>query len=142
MITYKKTVKLLILIAMVTVCFLPCVFSSGCMFDPGTVTTVNDSITYKVSGKVYSQDLKFLAGIHVSLFDSVNSIRSVTSITDTNGSFSISFPYIRQKLLYIDFFVPVTLSTLYSSKRDSVRFDDNYFRYGFTKDHQTRLQSK
>jgi hypothetical protein len=137
--THKKTVKIMTLIAIVTVCFFPFVFSSGCMFDPGTVTTVSDSTTYRVSGKVYTSESKFLAGIHVSLFDSVNSIPSSTSITDTNGSFSISFPYIKQKLLFIKFIVPSSLSALYSSKRDTIHFDD---KYGYTKYHETIMQSK
>jgi hypothetical protein len=95
-----------------------------------------------VNGKVYTSDSKLLAGIHVSLFDSVNSIRSSVAITDTNGAFTITFPYIKQNYLSIDFFVPASLSELYISKRDTIRFDDNYFRYGFTKYHETTLDGK
>jgi hypothetical protein len=140
--TYKKTAKLVTLIAIVTVCFLPFLFSSGCMFDPGTEAIVSDSTTYRVNGKVYSSDSKFLPGIHVSLFDSVNSIRSSISITDTNGSFSISFPYIKQKILFIDFVVPSSLSALYLSKRDTIRFDDNYFKSSYPRYQEAKMQSK
>jgi hypothetical protein len=140
--THKKTAKITGLIAITAVCFFPFIFSSGCMFDPGTESTTSDSTTYKVNGKVYSSDSKFLAGIHVSLFDSVNSIRSSISITDTNGSFTISFPYIKQRLLFIDFVVPSSLSALYLSKRDTIHFDDNYFKYSFTKYHEVKMQSK
>ncbi len=139
---HKKMITLPILVAVVTLCILPLVFSNGCMFDPGTVSNVSDSITYKVNGKVKTSDSKFLAGIHVSLYDSVNSIRSSISITDTNGSFSISFPYIKQRLLHIDFVVPASLSELYLSKRDTIHFDDNYFKYSFTKYHEAVMQSK
>lgn len=140
--THKKLAKLMTLIAIVTICFFTFMFSSGCMFDPATASTVSDSTTYKVNGKVYSQDSKFLPGIHVSLFDSVNSIRSAVSISDTNGSFTISFPYIKQRILYIDFIVPSTLSASYSSKRDTIHFDDNYFKYGFTKYHEAIMRPK
>src|SRR5512133_484857 len=96
---YKKLAKLLTIVGVITACIIPFVFSSGCMFDPGTGSTVSDSATYKVNGKVYTSDEQFLAGIHVSLFDSVNSIRSTISITDTNGSFAISFPYVKRNFL-------------------------------------------
>jgi len=141
---YTKTAKVLTIFSVIVSCFIPFVFSSGCMFDPGTGASASDSdsTTYRVNGKVYTSDLKFLAGIHVTLFDSVNSIRSSVSITDTNGVYTITFPYIKQNYLFVDFFVPGTLSTLYKSKLDTIRFDDNYFKYGFTKYHETSLKSK
>ncbi|NLD91804.1 MAG: hypothetical protein GX639_03955 [Fibrobacter sp.] len=140
--THKKTIQLPMLIAAVTLCFLPFMFSNGCMFDPGTTSNTSDSTTYRVNGKVYTTESKFLAGIHVSLYDSVNSIRSSVSITDTNGSYSISFPYIKQRLLTIDYVVPTSLSDLYVGKRDTLHFDDNYFKFSFIKYHEAIVQSK
>ncbi len=140
--THKKQIKLPMLVAVVSLCLLPSMFSNGCMFDPGTVSSVSDSITYRMNGKVYTSDSKYLAGIHVSLYDSVNSIRSSVSITDTNGSFTISFPYIKQRILCLDFIVPASLSELYLSKRDTIHFDDNYFKYGFIKYHEAIMQLK
>jgi len=139
---HKKTANVITLIAILIVCFIPFVFSSGCMFDPGTETIVSDSATFRINGKVYSSDSKALPGINVSLFDSVNSIRSLVSITDTNGSFTITFSYIKQSLLYIDLIVPNTLSASYVSKRDTLHFDDNYFRYDLTKYYETTLSTK
>jgi hypothetical protein len=139
---YAKNIKMLTHVLVITTCIIQVLFLSGCMFDPDTGVTVSDSTTYSVSGRVYTSDLKYLEGIYVSLFDSVNSIRSTVSITDTNGEFSITFPYIKQYYLCIDFFVPATLSTLYVSKRDTIRFDDNYFTYGFTKYYETTINGK
>jgi hypothetical protein len=124
-------------------CVLPLIFSSGCNFDPYQDMAVSDTVTYNVSGTVCTNgNTPIKTGIRVCLFDSVSSNRSSFDITDTLGQYSITWPYLRRSTLRLIFDDIESTNDSYASDSAVISFDANYFKYGFQKTQDIRLEKE
>lgn len=117
------------------ICSLPLFFSGGCYFDPSDTTSLSDTVTYKISGTVTrANDGSGLKGIKVWMVDSASTYKSLSDITDTAGSYTLSWTYKRKNFLQMIFFnTNNDADSVYHSDTVDLEFDNDYFEYKFDK---------